>query len=181
MSLHPNYITAGAGAGAKHDDIDYAKEHENGTSKSHETSSSTSTKQPKWPSYITAEWFKKCSNYFTGMDEVMLFKAMLSIRVMIGMGVFIASFLPFKYSLALASVLLLPSIIRTLLYESGMMRDAMQEDVFPPVHSHYTAAIEGDFCVLILCARSNKRYPTGKQLYCIQRSRGEGRGVSLPL
>jgi len=142
-------------------DLDYANDHENGTEKSNGTAStSSSAKQWKWPSYITAEWFQRSSNFFVGYDRTLLFKAMLSIRVMIGMGVFIALIIPYKYSLALASVLLLPSAIRTLLYASGIMREKRREDIHPLITKPYTASIEGDFCVFLVGAKLNARFPS---------------------
>ena len=102
--------------------------------------------------------FKRTSNAFMGTDETLLFKALFSIRTWIGIGVFISTFLPWRLSAALASILLLPAIVRTLLVSNKFIEDEAAK-AHPVLKGDYTAALKGDFCLFLIGARSNTMLP----------------------
>lgn len=99
---------------------------------------------------------RNVSNMFDGADPLVFFKVLMPPGASLGVGMLLAgllcTFLPTSITLALAACLILPPLIRTALRTSGVLPTPGAKDI---VKGAMTDAVEGEFCVFILGARSN--------------------------
>ena len=116
-------------------------------------------KEPQWPEHINAAAFKAHSNFFVGLDEMSVFKTLLSIRTMIGTGMVLALLLPMKVVAILAAVMTLPQLIITLARYFHILDDPLRK-AHPVIHGRYTGEIEGDFCVFHIGLILNGNVPS---------------------
>ena len=105
-----------------------------------------SAKHPPWPEHLTAAGFRAHSNFFIGLDETALYKAMFSIRTMVSAGMFLAFLLPKHIVLFLASAMMVPQLVLTLARHFGLIEDRLRK-AHPVFRGRYAGEIEGDFCV----------------------------------
>jgi hypothetical protein len=113
----------------------------------------------KWPDNITAAGFKAHSNFFIGADDTALFKTMLSIRTMVGVGMVLALVLPTKIMVFVAAAMTLPQLILTLARHYRIIEDPVKT-AHPIIRGRYAAEIEGDFCVFHVGLIVNSQIPT---------------------
>ena len=121
--------------------------------------SENSTEQAPWPEQINAAAFKAHSNYFVGLDEMGLFKSMLSIRTMVGAGMVLALLLPTQVVAILAAAMTLPQLILTLARYFGILDDPLRK-AHPVMRGWYTGEMEGDFCVFHIGLILNGNIPS---------------------
>ena len=110
------------------------------------TSIKNANSEATWPEHITAEAFRAHSNFFVGLDETAMFKTMLSIRTMVGIGMLVALFLPAKVLAIAAALLTLPQFFVSLARHRCLIEDPLRK-AHPVLRGRYAAQIDGDFCV----------------------------------
>ena len=105
------------------------------------------TEQPssraKWPEHIA---FKAHSNFFVGLDGTALFKTMVSIRTMVGIGMVVGLFLPTTVLAVVAALMTLPQLFLTLAHHYRIIQDPLRK-AHPVLRGRYAGEIDGDFCV----------------------------------
>src|SRR5579859_942481 len=116
-----------------------------------------------WPEHINAANFRANSNFFIGQDEMAIFKTMLSIRSMVGIGMVLTLLsllvLPKPIVIAVASLMTLPQLVLTLSRHHGIIRDPLRQ-AHPVRRGRFAAQIEGDFCVFHIGIIQNVHIPT---------------------
>lgn len=112
-----------------------------------------------WPDQINAAAFKAHSNSFVGADNMALFKTMVSIRTMVGLGMALALLLPMKIVALGTAMMTLPQLIVTLARYFHLMEDSLRR-AHPVLPGRYTAEIEGDFAVFHIGFILNGHIPT---------------------
>jgi len=114
-----------------------------------------------WPKHINAESFKAHSNFFVGADETAMFKALLSIRTFIGVGLVISLILPTKILAVFAALMTLPQLVMTLARHHGIVEDKLRK-AHPVYRGRWAGRIEGDFCVFHIGIILNGHIPSNE-------------------
>jgi Domain of unknown function (DUF4188) len=130
-------------------------------------SKSAQTPAP-WPEHINAASFKAHSNARIGADKTSVFKTMLSIRTMIGVGMAASLLLPTKIVAVVAAMMTLPQLILTLARHYQLIEDRLKT-AHPVLRGRYAAEIEGDFCVFHIGLTVNTKIPA-KEIAQVGRS-----------
>jgi hypothetical protein len=107
----------------------------------------------------TANAIKNHKNSFLGVDAAAPFKAMISVRTMVGVGILLASFLPRTLGILLAILFTLPQLITTLARRYKIIRDPVRE-VNPVLRGRYSGELTGDFCVFHIGLVLNEQIPS---------------------
>lgn len=86
-------------------------------------------------------------------DETLLFKSMLPIKAMIGVGLLISTVMPWKVSLALGFAMVGGTLVKAILSRMGLYTDPLTKQV---LKRRKMALIKGDFVVFHIGARANR-------------------------